>query len=317
MLRGQGAGRQRRPAPRLAHGTDGIGSRYAHGAAPPERGVLRIIPAPLPLVRCMADDDPQDSRYAVGSGPINRRTAARRLQEAGVDPDGGAANEALLRRAQQLQARHRVGAPLAVQLQPVARAPMRKRVLALALGGSSALSASLFAQGPVSLGLALGVGATCLGAALWQWQRGQRRALAVHLPPLVRAEVLEALDAQLERAAPELPDSVLQALLPLKQGLAQLLELAQDPQARATLVGEDAYYPGACAERYLPEALQTFLRLPAAQRAQQGEGSASQTLLAQLELMQQTLARLEAQLAAASAEALERQRRFLQAKAKT
>jgi len=265
----------------------------------------------------MADDDPQDSRFAVGSGPVNRRTAARRLRQAGVEPDGPDANEALQRRAQQLQARHRVGVPLAAQLAPVARAPMRKRVLVLALVGSSALSASLFVPGPAALGLALGLGLSCWGAVLWQWRGGRRTGAAVQLPALVREDVLEALDAQLERAAPELPDAVLQALLPLKQGLAQLLELAQNPQARATLVGEDVFYPGACAERYLPEALDTFLRLPAAQRALQGPGSPSQTLVAQLELMQQTLARLQAQLAAATAEALERQRRFLQAKART
>ena len=281
-------------------------------------GVLRIIALRFECP-AMAPDDPNESRYAVGSGPINRRTAARALREADElhDPDA-APNAPVQRRVQQLRSRHLAGAPLAAAHAGAtgpSAARLKRRTLALALAGTASLSASLFAPGPWGVGAALGLGAALWAGALLQMKRTARSqaAGAALLPPLVRLEVLESLDAQIERAVAELPEAALQALLRLKQSLTRVIDLANDREARQALIGEDAYYVGACAERYLPDALQAFAKVPALHR----EGGASQALGAQLDLMQQTLTRLETQLAAGASEALLKQQRFLQAKSRS
>lgn len=260
----------------------------------------------------MSDRDP---KYVVGDRPVNRRTAPRPAAPPKVS---AAATE----RVRLAQVRSRIGAPLGEQL--------RARPGA----AHGAVSAGSVAGGMLATAGALGLffawlhasplgGVTALagvGAGLFLALRRGGTAPAV-LQPEARAlldpAAVAAFDDALERIAAELPAHVASALADLKQ---LVLRIARHPAAGNVdehFRSEDRFYVNECLRRYLPDSLQAYFAVPAAQRAASlPDGHTPESLLLeQLALLRGELARREEALARSASEALLRQQRFLKAKA--
>lgn len=257
----------------------------------------------------MPDRTPDpNSRLAVGSQPVNRRT--RRVPA----PDEVERPEVLQQRQQQLRAKHELGRPLSAGPQParaVAPLPMAARVQAGV--GVVSLSGALFVGDALLVGMLAVVGTASLAwAARAVWRRPQVGvAEAIGLP----AQALEALDALLVRAAPALPAAAAESVKAIKAALL----MAQQPGALAALAPQDRLFVTQCVARYLPDSLEAYLRLPAARRAEplgEGQPSGDAVLAEQLTTLQQGLARRLQPLHDEAAEALLRQQRFLQAKSR-
>lgn len=250
------------------------------------------------------------SRLAVGSRPVNRRT--RPLQPSG----GEAPSPVVQQRQQQLRVRHELGRPLAEGPRPtpaVAPLPLASRVQAGV--GVASLSGALFVSQPLAVAVLVAVGAAGLAwAARGVWR--QRRVpgepgLDARLP----AAALQALDELLARAAPQMPALATDALKAIKQDLA----LAQQPALLGRLPLQDRSFVQLCVERYLPDSLEAYLRIPAARRAQPlacDEPSADAALARQLESLREGLQRRLRPLHDEAGEALLRQQRFLDQKAR-
>lgn len=249
------------------------------------------------------------SRLAVGSQPVNRRTH-RPLPAADDD-----APETLQQRQQQLRARHELGRPLAAGPQPArARAPLPLAARVQAGVGVVSLSGALFVGQPVVVGVLVVVGAVSLTWAARSLWRGPQRPPGVP-SELLPAAALTALDALLVRAAPALPE----AAKPLLQRIHASLAQAQQPEAIAALSLQDRAFVLQTVVRYLPDSLDAFLRLPAARRAAplaEGEPSADEALVQQLSALDERLQRCLRAGHDEAAEALLRQQRFLDAKAR-
>lgn len=257
----------------------------------------------------MPDRSPDpNSRLAVGSQPVNRRT--RRVPA----PDELDRPEVLQQRQQQLRAKHELGRPLAAGPRPARAAtplPMAARVQAGV--GVASLSGALFVGHGMAVGVLAVVGTVSLAwAARAVWRRPPVEVQeAIGLP----TASLEALDALLVRAAPALPTGATEAVKAIKAALLQ----AQQPGALAVLAPQDRLFVTQCVARYLPDSLDAYLRLPAARRAEplgEGQPSGDALLTEQLVTLQQGLARRLQPLQDEAAEALLRQQRFLQAKSR-
>lgn len=254
------------------------------------------------------DPDPS-TRLAVGTRPVNRRTHRASVPAAEEAP------EVVQQRLQQLRARHELGRPLSAGPQvapPRAPLPLAARVQAGV--GVVSLSGALFVAQPWGVGVLVVVGAASLawaGRGLWR----QRRPPAMQAAAVLPTEALASLDDLLARAAPAVPEAARAVLQGIKAQLAQ----AQQPGALAGLGAQDLAYVHQAAARYLPDSLQAYLRLPAERRAAPlaaGEPSADEALLRQLTAVHEGLGRRVRTPDDEAAEALLRQQRFLDAKAR-
>jgi len=260
--------------------------------------------------------NPKDRKLAVGARPVNRRTA---MKEAAARPV--AVPVAARERVRAAHTRNRLGAPLADSLRrPAAtrRGPTRGTIAGgvLAAGGAVGLFLAWLQASPL-LGIA-GIGAVGGGLFL-AWRRGSA-GTEVEAPvpavPLVEAASAEAFDRALDALGSEVPATVIQTLADLKQ---IVLRVARHPAGGAPdehFHIEDRLYINECLRRYLPDSLQAYLAVPAAQREQPlPEGPSAQALLLdQLALLRRELLAREEKLGRSASEALLRQQRFLKAK---
>lgn len=268
----------------------------------------------------MKDSDPDspDSRYVVGTAPVNRRTADPQWLEQRPEPAH------LVERVRQLRQRHELGTPLADMVGSGATQVNTAAVPGAAIGGlivGTALLPLAAFSGSLWLRVALcGGSALLLGFAGWRIAAARRAAApvarAAGRAPLVTAQALEALDRVMESVAPELDDALLHQLLHLKHTLVHVIEL--DNAADASPFGiEDRLYLQQCIKRYLPDSLLAYLKVPSQHRHRPlvHDGSTpAQALADQFALIQKDLDHREQQGVVAVGEALLRQRRFLQAK---
>lgn len=259
------------------------------------------MPAPAPE---------SSSRLAVGSQPVNRRT--RQLQPSSSEGQP----EVVQQRQQQLRARHELGRPLAAGPRPVAKAaplPLAARVQAGV--GVASLSGALFVSQPVVVGVLVVLGTAGLG---WAAHGVWRRRLAPGEPgqeAVLPGAALQALDLLLVRAAPEMPAPATEVLKAIKQDL----ERVQQPGLLSRLAMQDRSFVQLCVERYLPDSLEAYLRIPAARRGQplaSGEPSADEALAQQLAALREGLQRRLQPLQDQAGEALLRQQRFLDVKSR-
>ena len=256
----------------------------------------------------MVAPDPDPSRLAVGSQPVNRRT--RRLQPS----ESSELPEVVQQRQQQLRARHELGRPLAAGPRPAAAAPLPVAARVQAGLGVASLSGALFVSQPLLVGVLVVIGSAGLGWAVrgvWRQRRGPAEGLQALLSP----QALDALDALLARAAPALPAAAAATVKAIKQAL----ELAQQPGGLAKLGMQDAAFVQQSVARYLPDSLEAYLRVPADRRGQPlspGQPSADDALAQQLATLLEGLQRRLRPLHDEAGEALLRQQRFLDVKAR-
>lgn len=259
------------------------------------------MPAPAPE---------SSSRLAVGSQPVNRRTRRLQPQEDDARP------EVVQQRQQQLRARHELGRPLAAgpsASAPKAPLPLAARVQAGV--GVVSLSGALFVGQPVAVGVLVVIGTAGLAWAARGVWRQRRQPGTEAQEALLPSAALQALDGLLARAAPALPAAATAMLKAVKQDL----ELAQQPGALNALGMQDRFFVQQCVARYLPDSLEAFLRIPAARRAEPlaaGQPSADEALVQQLATLHDGLLRRLQPAHDEAAQALLRQQRFLDAKAR-
>lgn len=263
------------------------------------------------------DKTPPKSRYVVGTRPANRRTADPGLQEEEELPPQ------VQQRTRQLLQRHELGLPLTERL---AQPPVRPAGVPAASVAALMAGTALLPVAALSSGWWLRAASVAAAAALygWAWHGIRREAQSrasplTHAAPLVDTRTLADLDEVLARVAPELPQAQLEALVALKDTLARVVLAARAAGASDTFTTEDHLYLHECVRRYIPDSLLAYLNVPAGHRHRPlgADGaSATETLASQLALIQQALDDKEAKGAASAGEALLRQQRFLQAKAR-
>jgi hypothetical protein len=215
---------------------------------------------------------------------------------------------------------------LAQQLAPrTAKARTTTATIALALGltlsGAGLLIAGLQAS-PVLAGMSVLVGTAVGGFALVQrrrraaWGAGTGAGGAAVTPPAFEPQALTALDTVLAHLAPQVPAATLQQLVVLKTTLARIAPLLANGTVNEQFTQDDKFYITELVRRYLPDTLQAYLQVPAAQRTvAAADGSSALAMLGdQLSQLQAELSRREALLVQGASEALQKQQRFLQAK---
>lgn len=257
----------------------------------------------------------RDSKFVSANRPINSRTALKtNLAAEQINP---LVHERLLAR----KLKNRFGAPLSTQLSTTTQT--RLRPMMVAGGMLTAVSAlGLFlAAIQASIGLATGAGiGVLLGAGLLFFGRQSQAASNPNetiAPPLFDAADLRTFDQALEMATQEVPDNIAAALAELKQQILRIARLASEVGTDENFTLDDKHYVAQCLRRYLPDSLQSYLRVPPNVRGTQaieGEHTAGDLLLQQIALLQAELGKREISLNKSAAVQLVRQQRFLEAK---
>ena len=258
-------------------------------------------------------------KYVSASGPVNRRTAPR--PEPRIAPQ-------VVTRLQQSKLRNRMGGSLADQLRarasdanvvPLDRATVGAGVATTA-SAVTLMLAWLQASGAVAtLGLAaLAASGGWLG---WRLHRRSRQASAGEAPPqpLFDPASVATLDQALQALAGQIPEATAARLAAIKQLIVRIGTQPAAATVNEHFTMEDRLYVVECVRRYLPDSLQSYLKVPPARRdlPLQGEAeSAVAQLDSQLALLQAELEQREARLARAAGEDLLAQRRFLESKSR-
>ena len=226
-----------------------------------------------------------DSRFVAGDGPVNRRTALLHERQARATEEPPAHTE-LAERLHRAHARTQLGTPLADYFAAPPQAHVAPSALHIATSVLAAGGAVLGLLGVIQsavLPLAAGAGAAVLGAVGWWRTRPARPASSA---ALFDTEALQAFDRALEAAAPELGEQATQRLLQTKEAFRRMGH--ERPTHDEHFTVEDRLFLRECLRRYLPDTLQAYLRVPAAQRRQvlhEGQPSAHDALLQQLALL--------------------------------
>lgn len=223
-----------------------------------------------------------------------------------------------MRRAVRARDRQALGAPLAAQLRAAA---MRR----------TGLPKDGVTSSPHLAGAALGVSALALplaGASLlataaavpvlyvvgFLVARSQRRKRALRSMD-EELFVADAFDVFVAAHASRLPAEAAESLRSIKAALGRVLPRLQTTESRAALHADDLFFLTQVPSRYLPDAVEPFLALPADATATAVAGhdkSPRELLLDQLSIVGQTLDRIEEKLHRAEADRLARNRTLLE-----
>ena len=262
-------------------------------------------------------------KFAVANGPVNRRTATPGPRTADAK-----ASPLALSRLRAMQAKHQLGAPLSQRLNNDgnrATSPLRAKVIAQSIGGTIAgVGAFVASLQGVWAGAALGAAAFLgFGGLAWRNHRAKRAAnhlSMTHIARVVDAQDLERLDALLEQVGRASTPTTVNLLVAFKEALVRCVTLAASAQGDNGLPSEDTLFIGQAVKRYVPDSLQAFLAVPAAERETrdiEGGKTAAVLVLEQLRLIEQKINQCEARLNQQSGEALLQQQRFLTAKTRS
>ena len=263
-----------------------------------------------------------DSRRAYASAPVNQRTAPR------VTATPAPVHASLKARAQKARQRQLLGPSVSELLARGTLGATRRQgklhpgVIAATVCAVAAASTLVLIRTGAGLALAAALGA--LGAAAWLWQhRSQRAASEAVLPPAApqpfEPEALRRIDEAFEATAAAVAEPMLAALLSLKAAAVRIALALGSAPVDGDFTLDDRLYVVESLRRYIPDTLGAYLQVPAAQRAVPGTGegqSANDLLQDQLALLQSELKQREQRLHGSAVEALRRQQRFLQSKAK-
>lgn len=261
----------------------------------------------------------RDSKYVSSNRPINSRTTAKPISPSALT------NPLVQERLTALRLKNRLGIPLSEQLHAARRPRGLTRLHPVMLIGGivtavSALGVALAAiQGSTGLAGYTGMGILLGLGVLYVGRRTQVPATSDTIGsfPLFSEADLLKFDHALEQATLEVPENIAQCLIELKQQILRIARLAGNIGTDENFTLDDKHYVCQCLNRYLPDSLQSYLRVPSAVRntqAIEGELSASDLLLNQIALIQSELGKREALLNKSAAAQLVRQQRFLEAK---
>ena len=207
------------------------------------------------------DDRQAKGKFAVSSGPVNRRTAApsqKSERPASV----------VLSRLKARQAKHRLGPPLLQRLASGAGSttglPAIKSALVLqALGGTLGATALFLGAIQGAAIMVVAGSAMLVSAATWaslQWRNRQRETLAgPAISSWIAASDLERLDTLLEQLAQESEQATIDALCQLKERLFRCVTLVSNSPDLAA--PDDALFVGETVRRYAPDSIQATLQI--------------------------------------------------------
>ena len=263
-----------------------------------------------------------DSRRAYASAPVNQRTAPR------VTATPAPVHASLKARAQKARQRQLLGPSVSELLARGAPGATRRQgklhpgMIAATVCTVAAASALVLLRSGTGLALAAALGA--LGGAGWLWQHRSQRAAREAMPPPAGpppfdAQALRRIDEAFEATAADVAEPMLAALISLKAAAVRMALALGGAPVDGDFTLEDRMYVMESLRRYIPDTLGAYLQVPALQRAVPGAGespSANDLLLSQLALLQSELEQREQRLHGSAVEALRRQQRFLQSKAK-
>ena len=262
-------------------------------------------------------------KFAVSNGPVNRRTATPGPRTANPNP-----SPVVLSRLRAMKAKHQLGAPLTQRLNNDtggAAIPLRTKVIAQSIGGTIAGVGTFVAtlQG-AWVGAALGAAAFLgLGGLAWRNHSSKREAnhlSMAHIARVVDTQDLERLDELLEQVGRASTPATVEMLVAFKEALIRCVTLAASAQGDSGLPSEDTLFIGQAVKRYVPDSLQAFLSVPAAEREtrdMEGGKTAAALVLEQIRLIEQKINQCEARLNQQTGEALLQQQRFLAAKTRS
>ena len=263
------------------------------------------------------NENSEDSRWVSGDGPINLRTMNRQ-QLGAVRPQASVSPEAFAR-AERSQARSALGAGLAQQLEaaqtPAHQAPHALQIVFAIVFTCGVLTGLLaWLQMSLLLGVAA-LGLVLLGALGWFKGVKRPRPVAVSRAPLFDKKTLTAFDEALQATASELSPAVHAVLRRIKAALAQAAQHAGPVDEHFTQ--DDRMFLVECLRRYIPDSLEAYLRVPAAQRSHAlsaQEPSPEDALAQQLLMLQDEIEQRSKKIGRSAAEDLLKQQRFLESK---
>lgn len=280
---------------------------------------------------------PSDPRFVSSNRPLNRRTAylaARKKQEI---------NPTVQRQLAAIKAKHALGLPLLDQLQTessaATHAQLPPKQIVLGIVAATSFTAGLLATIEQSMLVASTSGLCFLLSATWlglarrhnrQTSSTQFTSVALFTVDNIIAfdRAIAALYDTREKTEQPPHDSELQhkldnlksTLLSIKAQFVRIHQLTANTEVQAVLSYDDQFYLNACLQRYLPDSLESYLRIPPEARftqAVQGEQTALDLLLNQLHLLQTEIDQREQTLTKNATEQLMRQQRFLEEKSRS
>lgn len=169
--------------------------------------------------------------------------------------------------------------------------------------------------------LPFALGGACIGmTGAWLGWRQRVSEVAV-IAPVACLDTLAAhrLDTMIEAAGVELPEGAIDVLNDIAASLGRMAPQLRGGMPGAPWRSEDSVFIGEMLRRYIPDSVQHYLQIPAAQRPSivlDNGQTAPAALIKQLQGLQQDLAERETRLAQASSQALSLQGAFLDARRK-
>lgn len=260
-----------------------------------------------------------DPKYVAADRPVNRRTSPK------LKADNAPVPAVVQQRLAALRIKHRFGLPLSEQihLSPSSQNPKKFTPAKIFIGAVFTLSTltGLLAaiQQSTLMASAAGIGLV-FGAGLW-WHANKRVArnsdASISAAVLFDEASLIAFDQALESLGEEVDEDIYQQLLQLKHQIIHIAKIASTLDIDAHCSIDDRHYLRESLRRYLPDSLQSYLRVPVAMRSSQiitADHTASDLLKQQLSLLQAEFSKREAQISKNAAEQLVQQQRFLEEK---
>ncbi len=264
-------------------------------------------------------------KFAVSSGPVNRRTATHAQREAQPRHSPVA-----LSRLKAARAKQRLGASLQQRFSSgsawsgahtLASGTLVLQAVGCTLGATAVFLGIIQNTWPIA---AAGT-ATVLGLGIWMLLDQRRRRQSVFgsesdFSVWLEPEHLGRLDALMEQLAKESSQFTVDALCQLKDTLSRCANLVGDSATPVLAAPEDILFIREAICRYVPDSIQACLKVPATDRESRviDDGKTAMDLLhAQLTLLDTQLQLREARLSQLAGEALLQQQRFLAAKTDT
>lgn len=169
--------------------------------------------------------------------------------------------------------------------------------------------------------LPLALGGACVGAvgAWLGWRAKAAQPAEPASAPGLDSAAADRLDALIDAAAADLPADAVEVLNDIAAGLGRMAPRLHAGMPAAPWRSDDSLFLGELLRRYIPDSVQHYLDIPAAQRASivlAGGQTASAALVAQLQGLKHDLAERETRLAQAYSQALLLQGAFLEARRK-
>ena len=265
----------------------------------------------------------EDSRLVSGEGPVNRRTAFK--QERSQSAVQREPHPHLQERIERVHMRNRFGASLQEQLASL-HTPQQQPASALqiALGVLGACGCLLVLLGAIQssmLWMVAGAAIAACGALgskmVHDKSKTASQQVATGAQPalLLDPQALAAFDAAVDKGAAELNEPCAARLLAIKEAFQRIGSQSASHDGHFTV--EDRLYLRECLRRYVPDSLQAYLQVPAAQRQDtllHDQPCAQLALQQQLDLLLQEVRLREAKIGRSAAEHQVRQQQFLASK---